>query len=42
VKVEPVDEPDERGQQDVVHDCMYNFYQYYDTSGRRKYYKIRV
>jgi hypothetical protein len=28
VKDEPVDEPDERGKQDVVVDDMYNFHQY--------------
>jgi hypothetical protein len=30
--------PDERGKQDVVVDDMYNFHQYYDPFGRRKYY----
>ena len=38
VKDEPVDEPDERVKQEVVTDDMYNFHQYYDASGRRKYY----
>jgi hypothetical protein len=38
VKDEPVDEPDERGKQEVVTGDMYNFHQYYDASGRRKYY----
>lgn len=40
VKDEPVDEPDERGKQEVVTNDMYNFHRYYDydTSGRRKYY----
>jgi hypothetical protein len=37
VKDEPVNEP-ERDKQDVVVDDMYNFHQYYDGSGRRKYY----
>jgi hypothetical protein len=30
------DEPDERGKQEVITDDMYNFHQYYDTSGRRR------
>jgi hypothetical protein len=38
VKDEPADEPDERGKKDAVDDNMYNFHQYYDPSGRRKYY----
>jgi hypothetical protein len=38
VKDESIDEPDERGKQDVIVDDMYNFYQYYDASGRRKYF----
>jgi hypothetical protein len=38
VKDEPVDKPDERGKQDVVVDDMYNFHQYYDPFGSRKYY----
>jgi hypothetical protein len=32
------DEPDERVKQEVVTDNMYNFHQYYDASGRCKYY----
>jgi hypothetical protein len=32
------DEPDERDKQDIVDDSMYNFHQYYDPSGCRKYY----
>jgi hypothetical protein len=33
------DEPaDERGKKDVVHNTMYNFNQWYGSSGRRKYY----
>jgi hypothetical protein len=35
VKDEPVNE---RGKQDVVDDIMYNFHQYYEPSGRCKYY----
>ena len=31
-------ETDERGKQDIVVDDMYNFHQYYDASGRRKYF----
>jgi hypothetical protein len=38
VKDEPANEPDERGKQEVVHESMYNFHQYYDASGRHKYY----
>ena len=39
VKDEPVDEPvDERVKQEVVTDEMYNFQQYYDASGRRKWF----
>ncbi|KAK1631558.1 hypothetical protein QYE76_005873 [Lolium multiflorum] len=39
VKDEPVDEPvDERVKQEVVTDDMYNFQQYYDASGRRKWF----
>jgi hypothetical protein len=36
------DEPDERSKQVVVDGDMYNFHQYYNPSGRRKYYLIRV
>jgi hypothetical protein len=32
------DDHDERGKHDIVHDGMYNFHQYYDPSGRHKYY----
>jgi hypothetical protein len=42
VNDEPADEPDERGKKDVVYDSMYNFHQYYDPSGRRKFYYISV
>jgi hypothetical protein len=35
---EPVDKPDERDKQDVVDDALYNFHQYYNASGNRKYY----
>jgi hypothetical protein len=35
VKDEPVEE---RVKQEVVADDMYNFHQYYDASGRRKYF----
>jgi hypothetical protein len=35
VKDEPVDE---RVKQEVVTDDMYNFQQYYDASGRRKWF----
>jgi hypothetical protein len=38
MKDEPIDEPNECGKQDVVVDDMYNFHQYYDLSGHRKYY----
>jgi hypothetical protein len=38
VKDEPVDEPDERVKQEVITDDMYSFHQYYDASGRRKYF----
>jgi hypothetical protein len=34
----PADKPNERGKKDTVADNMYNFHQYYDPSGRRKYY----
>jgi hypothetical protein len=37
MKDEPVDEPDERGKQDVVVNDIYNFHQYYDPSGRQIY-----
>jgi hypothetical protein len=33
-----IDEPDERGKQDIVDDSMYNFQHYYNPSGGRKYY----
>ncbi|KAK1695555.1 hypothetical protein QYE76_012252 [Lolium multiflorum] len=36
MKDEPVDEPDERGKQDVVVDDMSNFHRYYDPSGLPK------
>jgi hypothetical protein len=29
---EPIDEPDERGKQNVIDDNMYKFHQYYDPS----------
>jgi hypothetical protein len=32
------DEPDERVKQEVITNDMYNFHQYYDASGRRKYF----
>jgi hypothetical protein len=38
VKDEPVDEPEERGKEEVVTGDMYNFHQYYDAPSRRKYY----
>jgi hypothetical protein len=38
VKDEPINEPDERGKQDVVVDDMYNYHQYYEPFGRSKYY----
>jgi hypothetical protein len=38
VKDEPIDEPNERGKQEVVTDDMYNFHQHYDASGHHKYY----
>jgi hypothetical protein len=38
VQDEPVDEPDQRFKQEVITNDMYNFHQYYDSSGRRKYF----